>query len=1255
MLSTRSRLSAGSSYARQRFLSPWALLVFAAAIGMVLVLIFPQKTLIEQIMHSERMDGLTLSYLQNLLRTNPDNQDMRLLLGQLQLRQGQPHSARYTLEPLQRSKDPAIRRPAMLAIFEALEEEAKQAAAGGRVREETLVHLRQTLVELLKFEWDAAQLEILVGKAMALQRPDIAVQLYQQLADSGTQSHIWLVRAAKAALAQGNYRSAATLYFSARDKADSLELKRQYFIEAVKVLQSGNLLNEAMQAAETHLGELKNDQATLLFLARLARSANRLDLAEIYVKELLHMAVVERLNSYLTLAQERRHGAAGKFMPDAFALNPNAGQGRNATTSAPTRRMLPFNDEIYTLSYEIFLAIRNLNDAYLVAESAVTQVPDHLRWRKNLAQVAEWSQHPQVALQQWVFLAKAQNSEAAWQNVLRLAPGLQDDDSLILALQRDVERSLLSTEKLQRLIAAYEAAGRTDEGVKFLERLDRQRPSKMLLEQIAVMYEHLGNNDNTLQTYAHLEKRYGASPELAMKQASLLYVQGKPEAAFTTLAAVRNLASQRDSAFWQLFGDLAWQLQHRPEALAAYQKLLDAEVFNESNVERLIVLKRPDHHEEALKLGLLGWQRFHKPQFLLPVLESYTQHLEWRRAAALFESMSTAELKLFSDIPHFWILRGQTWQAVGRPAAALADYLQALRINSSSGELRASVLWLLVDQKNQSELRKYLRLWRADAETNPALWAVFAAGYTTLGEVRLALPFYAKEVAQHKVDYLWLLSYADALEAAERPDFAWRVRRYAWLDLRRQGANVTADQSLLEAYTKLALQQAPGDPAAALLRELLRQGQHGDGDKDKPSPINASTNELVLSWMLPNEQFDAARMWLWKNYAGQLARPAWAEVTLALASNDTEQLQQLLTWKADDLPLYDKIDAARQTGQMDLAGEFAFQGLERNPGLDVVHLQLTEVILDNPSSAGFRMDVVEHGVLHGLERQLNLALNITSHLRLTAEVSSFSQESADTATLVGVPGNDRQFGATLAYHDGNNSVALRLSRRLALSEFNAWEVVVAQQWLRDLTSEMSLGRNLLADEGTALRVGGVKDRLQLDFGYRLGKRESIGGRLAYNRFYSQERVYLGQGKVLEGHAGYQFRTEYPDFNLRLDGALHRYDANGSVSGNLLNLVPTGVTPDIGQFMPQSFNQYGVSFGFGDYHREHYTRGLRPFADIGVSHNSITGNGHSFSLGVAGSIDGEDHFSIYWADSRGGSEFGQSDRRIGMRYQHFLGK
>ena len=86
MLPDRSKRYAGvdGEIARLELAANWQLLVVALLVIALLMAIFPRKALIEQLYQQRTLDDLTLSYVQNLYRTNPKNADAALLLARTQ-------------------------------------------------------------------------------------------------------------------------------------------------------------------------------------------------------------------------------------------------------------------------------------------------------------------------------------------------------------------------------------------------------------------------------------------------------------------------------------------------------------------------------------------------------------------------------------------------------------------------------------------------------------------------------------------------------------------------------------------------------------------------------------------------------------------------------------------------------------------------------------------------------------------------------------------------------------------------------------------------------------------------------------------------------------------------------------------------------------------------------------------------------------------------------------------------------------------
>ena len=86
MLPDRSKRHAGvdGETPRLQLASNWQLMLVAVLMIGLLRVIFPQKALVEKLYDQERLDELTLSYIENLHRTEPSNVDLTILLGRVQ-------------------------------------------------------------------------------------------------------------------------------------------------------------------------------------------------------------------------------------------------------------------------------------------------------------------------------------------------------------------------------------------------------------------------------------------------------------------------------------------------------------------------------------------------------------------------------------------------------------------------------------------------------------------------------------------------------------------------------------------------------------------------------------------------------------------------------------------------------------------------------------------------------------------------------------------------------------------------------------------------------------------------------------------------------------------------------------------------------------------------------------------------------------------------------------------------------------------
>ena len=192
----------------------------------------------------------------------------------------------------------------------------------------------------------------------------------------------------------------------------------------------------------------------------------------------------------------------------------------------------------------------------------------------------------------------------------------------------------------------------------------------------------------------------------------------------------------------------------------------------------------------------------------------------------------------------------------------------------------------------------------------------------------------------------------------------------------------------------------------------------------------------------------------------------------------------------------------------------------------------------------------------------------------------------------------------------------------------------------------------VATESAMLRVGGMKSGIENTLTWALSNREYLRVGLAWNRFFSQSGAALGRGMVTNLEAGHRIRIEYPDFNLR--AFLTRANFSASATGDTLlaGLRPAALNTGNDTYLSGSYTQWGIAGGWGQYLQQRYTRALRPFFDLSLFHNSLTGAGRGVRMGLAGSLAGSDHAVVYFSQFSGTPGAPQGLRELGLTYQWF---
>jgi hypothetical protein len=272
MLPDRSKRHAGidGEVDRLQLASHWQLLLVALLMLGLFRVIFPDKALVAKLYDHQQLDPLTMSYIENLRRTDPGNADLTILLGRVQRDQLDIVNLDYLLQPVIQTGTPRQRFESQALLLAAYDRSLRTDLT------DTERQSQQRAVTALLEEANRDGIPPALaadGAVMAFQLEHIALGTAFLNRIAPTQTAIALANYGAEALAKGRHALASAYYLLARQYANTPNAEREYFHQGIATLMAASRFEQAMEAAERNIGDLEDDPETLRYLSHAALAA----------------------------------------------------------------------------------------------------------------------------------------------------------------------------------------------------------------------------------------------------------------------------------------------------------------------------------------------------------------------------------------------------------------------------------------------------------------------------------------------------------------------------------------------------------------------------------------------------------------------------------------------------------------------------------------------------------------------------------------------------------------------------------------------------------------------------------------------------------------------------------------------------------------------------------------------------------------------------------------------------------------------
>ncbi|MCO6426843.1 tetratricopeptide repeat protein [Nitrosomonas communis] len=1180
-----------------------AILVFTIALAIIFALVFYKEERLRELFRIVQPDHISVLYLKLLLNIDPENANLRLELARHYINLGDDDKARLELKSLLAKDDPAA-LDARLMMLEINLRDYFYLAEDDPNRQTELVKLQSSIIEISEKTIPVTLMPRIIRLSLELNQPVIAANLYYQ----------W-----------------STSIFNAAERLDKLQESARWYIAAELPYKAAEVYHESYKLA----GNTAQAKQFALLALQVLRAVGGSVRSEEYFHD-----------------YQQQFPKDPELLDEMISIYFADNKPRHAYEMGIVRLTLdPDNPDQIKKQIERALAAEEIKSALVLAYRLIGIVPDDHNAHESLARIAEWNDKPAVAFKEWLWLARNRKDDVAILNAAKLSRELYFFNITIEMLEQLASTRELTEEEVSNLLFAYNEAGNLSDHINFLESYLKRYPNNLQAwEALAKTQENTGQIAEAMATWQYIGEYFNRLPEAVAHQARLMWRNGQSEEAFSLLLSSQDEVTEKDSYYWEILGELSWELEQPEYSFLAYNTLWESRNANALVVERLIQMMRDkDRAEETIAIGEEAYTRFNESRWLLLSMDVANQAGMPTELKRLVKIAMNDEAK-FEDSEMYWLLRAQLDIHENKPEMVIKHYQQALTVNPASTTAKEGILWSLIERHDRNSLQSYLEMWHTDASENSMLWGVYGIALATIGQYEEALPWLERKSQISPDDYLWQLTYADVLSRAGHADAAWRLRQYVLFNLRSRfnEAGNKSEKSIKDLlhpqYLALVRDMEGADAEVSILKKRLAQGYD--------DPV---VQELLVAAYLSQKNYAAARYWLLQEHIARQETPAWQRLTLALTANDLAAAEHILENENDKLTAFNKMDALKRLNRNEEALALTYDLLDpakgQTPALQTYFFQARDELAVKSSKqliGGF--DYRSLGDIDFIEGRTRFT---APYLRgtLGMELKYTHLNSSDPNIILPVD-SEVDIATEFTHPLREGMLQLNLGGNLRDDKSVVYGAAkVSQDITNSVKTSLRLGVNEISQETGPLRALGRKDIILFNVSTQLTRQTFMSLDIDAHRYLTRERSTLGKGYKLQGILANSLLTGIQDWQIRLQGTWESNDLAGTLPSELTGLFAAPVA-DVETLITKRFGTMGAgtTFRYGP-----SDQGVlrRPFflADAWtgwVWPNNVLG--YTGRIGVGISLLGPDILSAgaFYSNIQGGKT-DQAFKGIGLQY------
>ena len=869
------------------------------------------------------------------------------------------------------------------------------------------------------------------------------------------------------------------------------------------------------------------------------------------------------------------------------------------------------------LLLQVFLYKGDLEHAYKVAKVGSKQYPNSYYWNQKMANVCQWTNRTAQAIKYLRKMYKLHYDPVLENKLINYGMLYYQYEAVEpLVLNKAIKNP--TEENIDKLINVYKKIGMPEKVLKVLNSEYKRTKNPLLLTKSLQLTLEIGDLESAKKYITIIEQNKPYSKVDAALLARYYYINRKINKAYMALTFAKNRDKIEDSNntkelnYFDITSDLAWYLQKNIAGAEASKKLMDAGRARVVDYERIALVYPNINNDVAMQAVKEGYEKYKKTYMFFSYANDAIAKQRFKELSTLLTSIDEKHSPLVKN-PLYWMIKSKVYRHYKQFDQEEFALKKALALAPDNMQIKISFLWHFMEINDMKNTKLMLLNIEDNAPLSESLYFPLASAYFYLNNINRA-SFYLDEMRFNQdrttqtIAYKFLLAYVKQAQN-EKATFQKIMQEIIKIlkDKIKKNHALKRDNQTLSNYLRASMYLINPDKFEKKLK------------KAKPYLTKKNYNEISYSWAVYNKAFDKSH----KIYNRIEHKEIWLQFSDALIFQKHTNIENLLNTYLHLLSQGDAVNALNKDGQIALAQSTNFALLSNNDKNQNAYINQ----IDLSKTRSDMLDVKLSGILRRPLEQAYIKLTNHSYIGkswyLMEGFNIYKNRTTDTKLLMNPPTQTYKVNLTLKKEFSRGYIQMQIAYNHRMKNYLSFWIDAEHKATAYFSYGAKIGKNITAQEGTQLYLGGKKDTISPQITYNILPSTSIHLRYERANFYAQNSLYLGKGNYFNATISKQIHSGYPDILMGLFYDTGLYEENFGSKGVIDRLQKQHY-----QVLPNNFYNIGLNLSFGMKNSQIYTRVWQPYFEFSPSYNSDSDNyTYSFHAGYGGKVFHQDHMSV----------------------------